>query len=232
MRARLVAGIKRLLVLVVGIFLVYELWFFGWVLWWGRVDPGMTRFMEMRAAEIRAVDPARALKKNWVAYSAVSVHLKRALIASEDSKFLYHKGFDWQGIRHAAEVNARRGKVVAGGSTITQQLAKNLFLSPEKTPLRKLQEALITLMIESTWEKRRIFEVYINVIEWGDGVFGAEAAARHYFGVSAARLSPAQAACLAAMVPRPRYYEHHRDAQDLRRKSVVVLARMPLARIP
>jgi monofunctional biosynthetic peptidoglycan transglycosylase len=192
----------------------------------------MTRFMEIRAAQIHAVDPGRALQKTWVAYDGISVHLKRALIASEDSRFSYHKGFDWGSIRHAVDANAKRGKIVAGGSTITQQLAKNLFLSPEKTPLRKIQEALITLMIESTWEKQRIFEVYINIIEWGDGVFGAEAAARHYFGVSAAHLSPGQAAYLAAIVPRPRFYDRNRNAPELLRKSFVLLHRMPLVRIP
>jgi monofunctional biosynthetic peptidoglycan transglycosylase len=223
---------KRFLLLVVGLFLLRMLWLFGWVLWWERADPRMTRFMEIRAAGMRAEKPERRPKKSWANYDGVSIHLKRALVASEDSKFIYHRGFDWKGIRHAIEANAAHGKIVAGGSTITQQLAKNLFLSPEKTPLRKAEEALITLMIESTWEKRRILEVYINVIEWGDGVFGAESAARHYFGVSASRLAPGQAATLAAMVPRPRFYDKNRNAPELLKKRAVILQRMPLARIP
>ncbi|MDR2614544.1 MAG: monofunctional biosynthetic peptidoglycan transglycosylase, partial [Candidatus Accumulibacter sp.] len=138
----------------------------------------------------------------------------------------------WDGIRNAMENNLRRGRIVAGGSTISQQLAKNLFLSPHKTLWRKAEEAAITLMIESVWDKRRIFEVYLNVIEWGDGVFGAEAAARHYFGVGAARLTPVQAARLAGMVPRPRFFDRRRDAPELTAKAAIILSRMPSARIP
>ena len=130
------------------------------------------------------------------------------------------------------EKNQQRGKIVAGGSTISQQLAKNLFLSPDKTPWRKAQEAIITLMIEATWSKRRIFEVYLNVIEWGNGVFGAEAAAHHYFAISAAQLSEEQAARLAGMVPSPRFYDRNRSAPGLAKKTEVILRRMPSAQIP
>ena len=130
------------------------------------------------------------------------------------------------------EKNERKGKAVAGGSTITQQLAKNLFLSPERSLLRKGEEAVITLMIETIWSKRRILEVYLNVIEWGNGVFGAEAAARHYFGIGAGQLSAEQAARLAAMVPSPRFYDRNRGAPGLARKTDVILARMPAAQIP
>ncbi|MDR2508314.1 MAG: monofunctional biosynthetic peptidoglycan transglycosylase [Candidatus Accumulibacter sp.] len=224
--------IRRFVFGAIGLFFFCQLWFLGWVLWWKRADPDMTRFMEIRLAEIRLNEPRRSLKKEWVSYNKVSIHLKRALIDSEDSQFIHHSGFDWQGIQRALKRNEKRGKVIAGGSTITQQLAKNLFLSPERTLTRKLQEAIITLMIEASWEKRRIFEVYINVIEWGDGVFGAEAAARHYFGVNAARLSPGQAAFLAGMVPRPRFYERHRDAPELFRKAAIIQHRMHAARIP
>ena len=144
-----------------------------------------------------------ALKHRWVPYDKISIHLKRALIAAEDAKFFVHEGFDIEGIEKALKKNEKKGRVVAGGSTISQQLAKNLFLSGERSYWRKGQEALITLMLEKMMPKRRILEIYLNVIEWGDGVYGAEAAARHYYRSSAANLGPAQAARLAVMVPRP-----------------------------
>jgi monofunctional biosynthetic peptidoglycan transglycosylase len=167
-----------------------------------------------------------------VPYQRISVQLKRAIISAEDGKFLDHEGFDWEAIQKAHEKNQKRGKVVAGGSTISQQLAKNLFLSGERSPWRKGQEAIITVMLESLLDKRRIFEIYLNVIEWGDGVFGAEAAARHYFSVSAAALSAEQAARMAAMVPNPRFYDRHRDSAWLAKKTDILLARMPGAEIP
>jgi monofunctional biosynthetic peptidoglycan transglycosylase len=167
-----------------------------------------------------------------VPYNKISTHLKRALIASEDAKFVDHEGFDWDGIQKAYEKNMKKGKIVAGGSTISQQLAKNLFLSTKRTPWRKGEEAIITVMLEEVMDKQRIFEIYLNVIEWGNGVFGAEAAARHYYHVSAAQLSAAQAAKLAAMVPNPRYYDTHREAGGLLRKTGIILSRMNDAEIP
>jgi monofunctional biosynthetic peptidoglycan transglycosylase len=177
-------------------------------------------------------NPKAGLQHKWVPYKNISNNLKRALIVSEDAKFVDHEGFDWEGIANAYEKNLRKGKIVAGGSTISQQLAKNLFLSTKRTPWRKAEEAAITLMLESVMDKRRIFEIYLNVIEWGNGVFGAEAAAQHYFGVSAAQLSPEQAAKLAAIVPNPRYYDRHREAQGMLAKTIVILDRMPDAEIP
>ncbi len=179
------------------------------VVWWSRFDPGDTSFMRMRLAELRARDPDARLQQHWVPYERISVHLKRAVVAAEDDRFLDHQGFDWEGIRRALERNTERGRTTAGGSTISQQLAKNLFLSPSRSWLRKGQEAVITLMIEQLWSKRRILEVYLNVAEWGHGVFGAEAAARHYYGRSAAQLEPSEAARLAVMLPNPRRYEQH-----------------------
>jgi monofunctional biosynthetic peptidoglycan transglycosylase len=126
----------------------------------------------------------------------------------------------------------KKGKIVAGGSTISQQLAKNLLLSSKRTPWRKLEEAAITVMLEAVMDKRRIFEIYLNMIEWGNGVFGAEAAARHYYHISASQLSAAQAAKLAAMVPNPRYYDKHREASGLQRKTAIILSRMNDADIP
>lgn len=229
---RLAVWPKRIVLGLLGVVLLYQLWLLGWVLWWGQIDPGTTRFMEIRLAELRQKDPQAQLRKQWVPYAKISPYLKRAIIASEDAKFVDHEGFDWEGIQKAIEKNQKRGKVVAGGSTISQQLAKNLFLSPAKTPWRKAEEAVITLMLETLWSKQRIFEVYLNVIEWGNGVFGAEAAARHYYGISAAQLGPEQSARLAGMVPNPRFYDRNRNAPGLARKSAIILGRMGGADVP
>ena len=132
----------------------------------------------------------------------------------------------------AWEKNLKKGKIVAGGSTISQQLAKNLFLSGKKTPWRKLEEAAITVMMEQMMSKRRIFEIYLNVIEWGNGVFGAEAAAKHYFRKSARSLSAGESAKLAAMVPNPRYYDNHRSDRRLLRKTRIIQRRMYYADYP
>lgn len=224
--------LKRITLGLIGLLLAYQLWLFGWVLWWNWVNPDTTRFMGIRLGELQAKDPKAQLKKQWVSYEKISPHLKRAIIAAEDAKFVDHEGFDWEGIQKAIEKNQKKGKVVAGGSTISQQLAKNLFLSPAKTPWRKAEEALITLMLEAIWSKQRILEVYLNVIEWGNGVFGAEAAARHYYGVAANQLAPEQAAKLAGMVPNPRFYDRNRNAPGLARKAGVIMARMPSAELP
>lgn len=224
--------LARGLLVLFGLVVVWLLWLSGWVAYWGQVNPGMTRFMEIRLAELQAQQPAARLRQQWVPYERISPHLKRALIAAEDGKFVVHHGFDWDGIQQALAKNERRGRLVAGGSTITQQLAKNLFLSPTRSYWRKAEEAVITVMLESLWSKRRIFEVYLNVIEWGDGVFGAEAAARHYYGLAAGVLSAEQAARLAAMVPSPRRYDRRRDSPGLARKTAVILSRMPSAAIP
>ena len=229
---RVLRWTKYALAASLGLLLAYQLWLFGWVLWWGVADPQMTNFMQIRLDELRDKNPQAQLQKQWVPYARISAQLKRAVVSAEDGTFVHHEGFDWDGIQKAIEKNQRRGRIVAGGSTISQQLAKNLFLTPAKTPWRKAQEAVVTLMIETVWSKRRIFEVYLNVIEWGNGVFGAEAAARHYFGVGAAQLTPEQAARLAGMVPSPRFYDRNRGAPGLAAKAAVILARMPSARIP
>ena len=229
---RLGRWLKWALLGLIGLFLVWQLWLLGWVLLWKWVDPGTTRFMEIRLGELQLKNPEAQLRKQWLPYEQISPHLKRAIIASEDAKFVDHEGFDWEGIQKAMEKNQKRGRTVAGGSTISQQLAKNLFLTPTKSYLRKAEEAIITLMLENLWNKRRIFEVYLNVIEWGNGVFGAEAAARHYFGIGAAQLAPEQAARLAGMVPSPRFYDRNRGAPGLANKAALILSRMPSARIP
>ena len=229
---RLGRWLKWSLLGLIGLVLAWQFWLLGWVLFWKWVDPGTTRFMEIRLAELREQNPDARLKMQWLPYERISPHLKRAIIAAEDARFVDHEGFDWEGIQKAIEKNQKRGRAVAGGSTISQQLAKNLFLTPTRSYFRKIEEAIITLMLETLWSKRRIFEVYLNVIEWGNGVFGAEAAARHYFGIGATQLGPEQAAKLAGMVPNPRYYDRNRNAPGLARKSVIILGRMPGAEIP
>src|SRR5499427_7378347 len=204
-------------------------WYAAHIWWWRDHPPRETAFMQLRLAELQRSNPGARPQYVWVPYQRISVNLKRAMIAAEDAKFVEHEGFDWEGIERAMDKNQRRGRVVAGGSTITQQLAKNLFLSSQRSYWRKAEEAVITLMLEALLDKRRIFELYLNVIELGDGVFGAEAASRHYFGISAADLDASQAARLAAMAPNPRYYERHPDARGLERKIPNIMARMPSA---
>ncbi len=217
---------------VFGVALLWLLWWFFWVAYWGYFNPQMTHFMEIRLSELREKQPDATLRHQWVSYEQISPNLKRAIIAAEDARFVDHEGFDWEGIQRAIEKNQKKGRLVAGGSTISQQLAKNLFLSPDKSYLRKANEAIITVMLEGMWSKRRIFEVYLNVIEWGSGVFGAEAAARHYFSTGASQLSAAQAARLAGMVPNPRFYDRNRNAPGLGKKAAIIQARMPSAEVP
>ena len=213
-------------------FLALQLSFLARVWWWRDHNPGTTAFMKASLERMRAAKPEASLRHTWVPYDRISNHLKRAIVAAEDARFVDHEGFDWEAIDKALEKNRRKGKVVAGASTISQQLAKNLFLSADRTPWRKGQEALITVMIENVMDKRRILEVYLNVIEWGDGVFGAEAAARHYFGSGCGNLGPEASARLAAMVPNPRFYDRNRSTRWLMRKTQIILARMPAAELP
>ncbi len=225
-------ALLALIGLIIAAFLAYQ----GYVLlrlwWWTDHNPSSTAFMDSRLAVLREKKPEAKLKHQWVPYGKISSHLKRAILVAEDDKFIDHEGFDWEGIQKAMEKNQKKGKVVAGGSTISQQLAKNLFLSGDRSMFRKGEEAIITIMLEWVMDKERILEIYLNVIEWGDGVFGAEAAARHYFGVSASQLSAEQAARLAAMVPRPRFYDRNRNAPWLLRKTQIILERMPRAQLP
>ncbi|CAG0982428.1 monofunctional glycosyltransferase [Methylophilaceae bacterium] len=224
--------IWRGLLALVLLILLYQLWIFLHICWWVNHNPASTAFMRDRLQVLQEKRPAAKLKHQWVEYRHISTHLKRAVIAAEDSRFPEHDGFDWDGIQKAYEKNLKKGKLVAGGSSISQQLAKNLFLSNSRTPWRKFQEAVITVMLEKMMSKRRIYEIYLNVIEWGDGVFGAEAAARHYYGVSARNLSSYQAARMAAMVPNPRFYDKHRSTRFLNRKTATIQSRMRLVEVP
>lgn len=235
MQARIITGWRwlwRAVLLLGTLVLAYQLWVFAHIWYWVEHNPAQSAFMERRLAAAQEKNPDATLRRRWIPYERISIHLKRAMVAAEDARFLEHEGFDWEGIQDAYEKNLKKGKIVAGGSTISQQLAKNLFLSGERSMLRKAQEAVITLMIERMMSKRRILEIYLNIVEWGDGVFGAEAAARHYFGVSAAALSPYQAARLAAMTPKPRFYDKHRSTPWLERKTAIIQARMYAVKIP
>ena len=213
-------------------FLLLQAWYAVHIWWWRDHAPRETAFMAVRLAELRKTNPAARLQYAWVPYPRISVQLKRAMIAAEDAKFVEHEGFDWEGIQHAMDKNLRKGRVVAGGSTISQQLAKNLFLSGERSYWRKGEEAIITVLLETILDKRRIFELYLNVIEWGNGIFGCEAAARRYFGISAAQLDAEQAARLAAMTPNPRRYERNPGSKVLAHRIPIIMTGMPAAELP
>ena len=222
---------RAVLLVLIGLTLV-QFWFFGCVWYWSVYNPQSTAFMRVRLEKLREERPDAQLHYAWVPYARISPYLKRAVIAAEDAKFFQHDGFDWYGIRKAYEKNLREGEIVSGGSTISQQLAKNLFLSGDRTWWRKAQEAVITVMIELIMDKRRILELYLNVIEWGEAVFGAEAAARYHYGIAAAELAPAQAARLAAIVPSPRRYGPGHHTAYLERRTSTILARMNSVRVP
>lgn len=221
-----------LLAALVAVMPVVHAWYYAQILWWARHAPESTAFMEHRLDELREKDPRARLRHRWVPYARISSELKRAVIAAEDAKFLDHEGFDWEAIQKALEKNERRGRVVAGGSTISQQLAKNLFLSGERSWLRKAREAMLTAMLELALDKRRILELYLNFAEWGEGVFGAEAAARHHFGVPASQLTAAQAAWLAAILPSPRRYARGEITPYLAGRIATIRRRMDYAQIP
>ena len=194
---------KIIVLSLIGIAFVYHLVIIFQVVRYRSVNPGSTAMMEQRAkeAEARGEEPRRV--QTWVPYDRISQSLVRAVLAGEDSRFFDHAGFDWEEMKKALEKDWNEGRFKRGASTISQQLAKNLFLSTSKNPVRKVHEALITWEMERVLGKRRIIEIYLNVIEWGDGIYGAEAAARKYFNTSAASLSPDQAAFLSAIIPSP-----------------------------
>jgi monofunctional biosynthetic peptidoglycan transglycosylase len=224
------AGLALVACLVVVVAL--QFWYLGWVAWWKWNNPGETSFMAREEAALRQKNPKAGLRHRWVPYERISIHLKRAVITSEDARFSEHEGVDWDAVEKAYETNLKRGRPAKGGSTITQQLAKNLFLSPERSYLRKGQELVITYMIEALWDKRRILEVYLNVVEWGEGIFGAEAAARHYYGVPASQLGAEQSARLAAYLPNPKRYGRARSGPYLDKRTADIARYMPDANVP
>jgi monofunctional biosynthetic peptidoglycan transglycosylase len=209
-----------------------QLYFFAQVCWFTRFNPPSTSMQRAQLAELRKANPNAKLEKQWVPYNRISDNLKRAVIASEDANFTEHDGVDWDALESAYLKNNKRHRVVGGGSTITQQLAKNLFLSGSRSYLRKGQELVIAFMLESVMDKERILEIYLNSVEFGRGVFGAEAAARHYFRTTAASLNATQAARLAVMLPNPRYYDRHRETSYLARRTSIIQRRMNFADLP
>jgi len=199
---------------------------------WTVINPSSTAYMRTAAWRLSREQPELSVQRNWVPYEQISRNLKRAIIASEDANFVNNNGVEVDAILQAWEKDQRRGKTVAGGSTISQQLARNLFLSTEKSYIRKGQELIITMMLELCMSKQRIFEIYLNSVEWGNGVYGAQAAAEHYYKTGANNLSVMQSARLAVMLPRPRFYDAHRNSLYLAQRSGVIAARMGAAELP
>ncbi|HJT19841.1 MAG TPA: monofunctional biosynthetic peptidoglycan transglycosylase [Nitrospira sp.] len=191
-----------------------------------RANPTSTALMESRQAQAREQGRQIGRYWIWVPLSRISPHLRRAVVAAEDASFFTHEGFDWEGMKEAALYDLEKGELKRGGSTITQQLAKNLYLSSERSVLRKAHEALITLSLEQQLTKDRILELYLNVAEWGNGVYGAEAAARHHFKKPARELDIDEAAWLAAILPSPRRYDPMRKTAALTRRYERILQRM------
>jgi monofunctional biosynthetic peptidoglycan transglycosylase len=222
----------KIILLIFLLTLIIQAYFFIQICWWTTHNPTSTSFMRHQLAQLQEKKPQAKLQQQWIAYERISNQLKRAIIAAEDANFTEHEGVDWHAMQKAFEKNTKKGRVVSGGSTITQQLAKNLFLSGQRSYWRKAQEFIITLMLETMMGKERIFEIYLNVVEWGNGVYGAEAAARHYYGISAANLNAYQAARLAVMLPNPRYYDAHPNSTYLQKRTNLIMRRMNASALP
>ena len=235
------------LLFILTLVLLVQFWFLCKVFWYSMHPPASTPIMRATMAQLRQERPDATLRYQWVPYERISTSLKRAVVAAEDAKFMQHNGVDWRAVRdawaHNRELAARRAEaekagkrpprgVMRGASTITQQLAKNLFLSNDRTYFRKGQELVIAWMIEHVMTKQRILELYLNVAQWGNGVFGAEAAARHYFRASANQLGAGQAAQLAAMLPNPAFYDTHGPTSYLNSRTQTLAARARHAVIP
>jgi monofunctional glycosyltransferase len=229
-------GLTRWMVYVASVgaiaWLTTQVYYFAQIALWTVVNPRSTAFMRADASRLAKDRPDLTILHEWVPYERISRNLKRAIIASEDANFVNNNGYETDAILQAWEKNKARGKIVAGGSTITQQLARNLFLSREKNYVRKGQELIITWMLEALMDKPRIFEIYLNSVEWGNGVYGAQAAARYYYRVSANQLSAWQAARLAVMLPRPKYFDEHRSSPYLAQRAGIIARRMGAAEVP
>nr|WP_259374291.1 monofunctional biosynthetic peptidoglycan transglycosylase [Calidifontimicrobium sp. SYSU G02091] len=233
----------RLLVLALLAFVALQLYFAARVALMTVVDPASTSFQRSEAWRLLTTRGRIVWSQTWVDDTRISPHLKRAVIASEDAGFVEHSGVEWDAIEKAWERNLRelarrqqrpgaRPPRVVGGSTITQQLAKNLFLDSERTLARKAQEFVVTQWLELLLSKRRILEIYLNHVEWGEGVFGAQAAARHYFRVDAAQLGVMPAAQLAVMLPAPKRFEKRPDSAYVRGRAATIAARMGAVELP
>lgn len=185
-------------------------------------NPKKTSFMEYREDEWKKKGKKVRIQKKWISLGQISPYVMKAVIIAEDDKFWSHKGFDLDAIQKALEKDLEKGKLKFGGSTISQQLVKNLYLTPSKNPLRKAKEAIITWRIERSLQKRRILELYLNVVEWGEGIFGIEAAAQHYYSKPAMALSPQEAARLAAVLPNPRRYRPTGSSQYVEKRATII----------
>lgn len=221
------AFVVRAVVLFISLLVMIQLWIFSSLLWWRTHPVETTMFMRLDY-----LSDFKPIQHQWVDYDQISVHFKRAVIEAEDGQFLKHHGFDWDGIEQARKRNLDNERVVAGGSTISQQLSKNLFFYNRRSYFRKGQEAIATVMMERMWSKQRILEVYMNSVEFGDHLYGVEAAAQFYFGHSASRLSRDQAAFLTAILANPKYYQQHRDDRRVLNKKRRVLRYMDHSQIP
>jgi monofunctional glycosyltransferase len=189
-------------------------------------NPKTTAFMELRAAEARLAGKEPRRLQRWVPYQQISPELKRAVLVAEDASFWQHDGVDYDELQKSIELDWARGQLLRGASTVTQQLAKNLYLSPSRSPIRKVRELVITRRLEAELTKTRILELYLNVIEWGDGIYGADAAARVYFGRSASRLDGEQSALLAGAIVNPRLLNPAKPTTRLMRRQQLILRRM------
>ena len=220
--------LARLVMLLICLMLILQIWIFS-SLWWWRTHPVETT-MFMRIYYYSTETPH--LYHEWRDYDDISIHFKRAVIASEDQRFVSHHGFDWDGIIYALQRNEDKGKVVGGGSTISQQTVKNLFLYNQRSLVRKSQEAIATVMMERMWSKQHILEVYMNSVELGEGIYGIEAAAQHYYGKHAKDLSRAQAIRLAAMLPSPKYDQRHPNSAKHKNRERFIARHMDDMRLP
>ena len=222
------AFLVRTSLIILSVILLVQLWIFSSLVWW-RTNP-VDSTMMMRIDYWS--DSSQPIQHEWRNYDNISTYFKQAIVAAEDAKFMQHHGFDWDGMRFALERNKDKGKVVAGGSTISQQLAKNLFLFNKRSFVRKGQEAVATWMMERIWSKQRILEVYINSVEFCENIFGVEAASQHYFGISSRSMSREQAAFLAALLPNPKYYQNHRNDRTLQYRKRLILKYMRHSDLP
>lgn len=212
--------------------LSYQVVIFSSIVWMRWNNPSSSAFMDLERERLASLRPPIKIRQAWVPYNGIARSIKQAVIAAEDSGFSQHDGIDWEAMERAARENLKRGKIKRGGSTITMQLAKNMFLSPERSYLRKAQEVVAAGMMELVLDKRRILELYLNVAEWGVGVFGIEVASRHYFGISASELDPIQSAWLASILPAPRRFDRQRESEWINEKSLIILDRMPKVALP
>jgi monofunctional biosynthetic peptidoglycan transglycosylase len=191
-----------------------------------RTNPRVTALMKQRQEEAEKKKKKYYLRQEWVSLSAINENLKRAVIVAEDGTFYQHEGIDWYEVKESIKKDIRKGKFARGASTITQQLAKNLFLSTSKDPIRKLKEVIIAMMIENELPKARILEIYLNIIELGDGIFGVEAASQKYFGKHASELTREDAARIAAVIPSPLRHTPTSDMRYVRNRTRIILTRM------